>query len=161
MSFSDREEFSDREQHKIALHLLVDPTDELACMQDEIFGAILNIKAYHELDSVISFINARERPLALYYFGRDKDEQARVISETISGGVSVNAVALHVACDDMPFGGVGHSGMGNYRGRDGFRTFSHARSVYREGFVDMAKLAGTLPPYGQKVAKMLDSQIKK
>jgi coniferyl-aldehyde dehydrogenase len=155
------EEFSAPQEHKIALHLLVDPMDELACMQDEIFGAILNIKPYHELDSVISFINARERPLALYYFGRDKEEQARVISETISGGVSVNAVALHVACDDMPFGGVGHSGMGNYRGRDGFRTFSHARSVYQEGFVDMAKLAGTLPPYGQKVAKMLDSQIKK
>ena len=155
------EEFSSRHEHKIALHLLVDPADELACMQDEIFGAILNIKAYHDLDSVISFINERERPLALYYFGRDKEEQARVISETISGGVSVNAVALHVACDDMPFGGVGHSGMGNYRGRDGFRTFSHARSVYQEGFVDMAKLAGTLPPYGQKVAKMLESQIKK
>ena len=84
-----------------------------------------------------------------------------MINETLSGGVAVNAIALHVACDDMPFGGIGDSGMGNYRGRDGFRTFSHARGVYREGFVDMAKLAGTLPPYGQKVAKMLESQIKK
>ena len=155
------EEFSSPEQHKIALHLLVDPADELACMQDEIFGAVLNIKTYESLDSVLEFINARERPLALYYFGRDKAEQARVITETISGGVSVNTIAMHVACDDMPFGGIGHSGMGNYRGRDGFRTFSHARSVYQEGFVDLAKLAGTLPPYGQKVAKMLDSQIKK
>ncbi len=155
------DEFSAPEQHKIALHLLVDPADELACMQDEIFGAVLNIKTYENLDSVLDFINARERPLALYYFGRDKQEQSRVISETISGGVSVNTIAMHVACDDMPFGGVGHSGMGNYRGRDGFRTFSHARSVYQEGFVDLAKLAGTLPPYGEKVAKMLDSQIKK
>lgn len=155
------EEFSSREQHKIALHLLVDPADTLACMQDEIFGAILNIKAYDDLSDVINFINDRERPLALYYFGKDKAEQQRVICETISGGVSVNAVALHVACDDLPFGGIGHSGMGNYRGRDGFRTFSHARSVYQEGFLDMAKLAGTLPPYGQKVAKMLESQIKK
>ncbi len=155
------EEFSSREEHKIALHLVVDPADHLACMQDEIFGAILNLKSYDDLDAVIDFINARERPLALYYFGRDPAEQQRVISETISGGVSVNAVAMHVACDDLPFGGSGHSGMGNYRGRDGFRTFSHARAVYREGFVDMAKLAGTLPPYGQKVAKMLESQIKK
>ena len=155
------EEFSSPDQHKIALHLLVDPADELACMQDEIFGAVLNIKTYENLDTVLDFINARERPLALYYFGRDKQEQSRVISETISGGVSVNTIAMHVACDDMPFGGVGHSGMGNYRGRDGFRTFSHARSVYQEGFVDLAKLAGTLPPYGEKVAKMLDSQIKK
>ena len=155
------EEFSSREEHKIALHLLVDPADELACMRDEIFGAVLNIKTYNDLDTVIDYINAREHPLALYYFGRDKGEEARVLAETISGGASVNAVAMHVACDDMPFGGIGHSGMGSYRGREGFRTFSHARSVYREGFVNMDKLAGTLPPYGEKVANMLESQIKK
>ncbi|MEZ5502185.1 MAG: coniferyl aldehyde dehydrogenase [Halioglobus sp.] len=155
------ESFSDRKAHKIALHLVVNPDDELACMQDEIFGAMLNIKTYDNLQDVIDFINARERPLALYYFGRDKAEQERVINETLSGGVAINAIALHVACDDLPFGGIGHSGTGNYRGRDGFRTFSHARGVYREGFVDMAKLAGTLPPYGQKVANMLASQIKK
>lgn len=155
------EEFSTKKDHKIALHLVVNPEDELACMQDEIFGAMLNIKTYDTLQDVIDFINARERPLALYYFGKNKKEQDRVINETHSGGVAVNAIALHVACDDLPFGGSGHSGMGNYRGRDGFRTFSHARGVYREGFVDMAKLAGTLPPYGQKVADMLESQIKK
>lgn len=155
------EELSSPEDHKIALHLVVDPANELACMRDEIFGAVLNIKGYTELDEVIDFINDRERPLALYYFGDNGEEQERVISETISGGISVNAVAMHVACDDLPFGGIGHSGTGNYRGIDGFRTFSHARSVYREGFVNLPKLAGTLPPYGQKVAKMLDSQIKK
>ena len=155
------EEFSDRTEHKIALHLVVDPEDSLSCMQDEIFGALLNIKPYSDLQEVIDFINEREHPLALYYFGTDKVEQDRVISGTTSGGVAINAIALHVACDDLPFGGIGHSGMGSYRGRDGFRTFSHARGVYREGFVDMAKLAGTLPPYGQKLAKMLDSQIKK
>jgi coniferyl-aldehyde dehydrogenase len=155
------EAFSSRAEHKIALHLVVNPDDELACMQDEIFGALLNIKPYDTLQDVIDFINARERPLALYYFGRDKAEQDKVINETLSGGVAVNAIALHVACDDLPFGGTGHSGMGNYRGRDGFRTFSHARGVYREGFVDMAKLAGTMPPYGQKIANMLESQIKK
>lgn len=155
------EEFSHREVHKIALHLVVNPADDLTCMQDEIFGALLNIKPYDDLAEVIDFINARERPLALYYFGKDKAEQDRVINETISGGMAINAIALHVATDDLPFGGVGHSGMGSYRGRDGFRTFSHGRGVYREGFVDMAKLAGTLPPYGQKVANMLESQIKK
>jgi coniferyl-aldehyde dehydrogenase len=155
------EEFSSKKDHKIALHMVINPDDTLACMQDEIFGAMLNIKTYDNLQDVIDFINARERPLALYYFGKDKAEQDKVINETHSGGVAVNAIALHVACDDLPFGGSGHSGMGNYRGRDGFRTFSHARGVYREGFVDMAKLAGTLPPYGQKVANMLESQIKK
>ena len=148
-------------EHKIALHLLVDPTDDLACMQDEIFGAVLNIKTYDNLDEVIDFINARERPLALYYFGDDAAERDEVLARTISGGASVNAIAMHVACDDLPFGGIGHSGIGSYRGRDGFRTFSHARSVYREGWVNMAKLAGTLPPYGEKLANMLDSQIKK
>lgn len=155
------EAFSSREDHKIALHLIIDPDDDLACMQDEIFGAVLNIKTYSDLGPVIEFINDRERPLALYYFGDNKEQEQRVIDETISGGVSVNNVAMHVACDDLPFGGVGHSGIGNYRGRDGFRTFSHARSVYKEGWVNMAKLAGTLPPYGEKLAKMLDSQIKK
>jgi coniferyl-aldehyde dehydrogenase len=155
------EEFSSREEHKIALHLIVDPDDDLACMQDEIFGAVLNIKTYSDLGPVLEFINDRERPLALYYFGDNKAEEQRVIDETISGGVSINNVAMHVACDDLPFGGVGHSGIGNYRGRDGFRTFSHARGVYREGWVNMAKLAGTLPPYGEKLANMLDSQIKK
>ncbi len=148
-------------EHKIALHLVVNPADDLACMQDEVFGPILNVKSYDDPDAVIDFINQRERPLALYYFGRDKAEAERVLAETTSGGASVNAIALHVACDDMPFGGVGNSGMGHYRGRDGFRTFSHARAVYREGAVDLARLAGTLPPYGEKVASMLSSQIKK
>ena len=155
------EEFSSREEHKIALHLIIDPTDELACMQDEIFGAVLNIKSYSELDPVIEFINQRERPLALYYFGDNKEEEQQVLEETISGGVSVNAIAMHVACDDLPFGGIGHSGTGSYRGRDGFRTFSHARAVYREGWVNLAKLGGTLPPYGQKLENMLQGQIKK
>ena len=85
----------------------------------------------------------------------------KVIKETISGGVSVNTIAMHVGCDDLPFGGVGSSGMGNYRGHDGFRTFSHGRAVFQQGFVDIAKLAGTLPPFGEKLAKMLNSQITK
>jgi coniferyl-aldehyde dehydrogenase len=130
-------------------------------MTEEIFGALLNIKPYSDVQDAIDFINERERPLALYYFGTNKAEQEKVIAETISGGVSINAIAMHVACDELPFGGTGNSGQGNYRGRDGFRTFSHARAVYQQGFVDIAKLAGTLPPYGEKIAKMLSSQIKK
>jgi coniferyl-aldehyde dehydrogenase len=155
------EEFSSPEEHKIALHLVIDPDDSLACMQDEIFGAVMNIKTYSEIEDAIDFVNDRERPLALYYFGNDKLEQAKVLDNTISGGVTVNNVTMHVACDDLPFGGIGHSGIGSYRGRDGFRTFSHARSVYQEGWVNLSKLAGTLPPFGQKVEKMLESQIKK
>jgi coniferyl-aldehyde dehydrogenase len=157
----ENEDWSSPEAHKIPLHLIVDPDDSLKCMEDEIFGAILNIKPYTDVQDAIDFINDRERPLALYYFGKDKEEQAKVIKETISGGISVNTIAMHVGCDDLPFGGVGSSGMGNYRGRDGFRTFSHARAVFQQGFVDIAKLAGTLPPFGEKLAKMLDSQINK
>ncbi len=157
----ENEDWSSPQVHKIPLHLIVEPDDSLACMQDEIFGAILNIKPYTDIQEAIDFINDRERPLALYYFGKDKAEQRKVVDETISGGVSINTIAMHVACDDMPFGGVGTSGMGNYRGRDGFRTFSHARAVFQQGFVDLAKLAGTLPPYGEKIAKLLSSQITK
>jgi coniferyl-aldehyde dehydrogenase len=158
---AEGEAFSQREAHKIAPHLIIDPDDDLACMQDEVFGAVLNIKTYDDLDQALAFINSRERPLALYYFGDDAAEQQRVLSETISGGVSINSIAMHVACDDLPFGGIGHSGIGNYRGFDGFRTFSHARGVYKEGWLNLAKLGGTLPPYGQKLDKMLSSQIKK
>ena len=147
--------------HKLPMTLIIDPDDDALAMQEELFGPVLCIKSYARIDDCIDYINARPRPLGLYYFGNDKVEMQRVLDETISGGVSVNNVAMHVACDDLPFGGTGHSGLGNYRGHDGFRTFSHARAVYREGFVDMAKLAGTLPPYGQKIAKMLESQIKK
>jgi coniferyl-aldehyde dehydrogenase len=118
----------------------------LACMQDEIFGALKNIKTYDDLDEVIDFINAREHPLALYYFGVDTMERDRFIAQTCSGGVYVNNVTMHVANDALAFGGIGTSGTGNYCGRDGFRTFSHARSVYREGWVAIAKLAGTLTP---------------
>ncbi len=155
------EDWDDRQAHKIPLHLIIEPADELHCMQDEIFGAILNIKTYTNVQECIDFINQRERPLALYYFGKNTTEKDYVLGNTLSGGVTVNGIAMHVAADDMPFGGVGHSGLGHYRGREGFKTFSHARSVFTEGFVDLAKLGGTLPPYSAKVDKMMAGQIKK
>ena len=92
---------------------------------------------------------------------RRVQERERVLRETISGGVSVNNVLMHFACDDLPFGGVGNSGIGHYHGREGFRTFSHAKSVYQGGWLNVTKLAGTLPPFGPKFAKMLDGMIKK
>lgn len=155
------EDWSDREIHKIPLHLIIDPTDDMLCMQDEIFGPILNVKTYRKLDEAIDYINARPHPLALYYFGKDKAEQEQVLRNTIAGGVSVNDVAMHFACDDMPFGGVGPSGMGNYHGFEGFKTFSHAKAVFKQGLINLPKLAGTLPPYSDKVDKMMAGQIKK
>ncbi|MDJ0865537.1 MAG: coniferyl aldehyde dehydrogenase [Myxococcota bacterium] len=146
---------------RIPVHLVVDPGEELAVMNDEIFGPILVVKSYEIIDECVTYINARPTPLGLYYFGKDRAEKERVLESTRSGGVTVNEVIMHVACVDMPFGGVGNSGIGNYHGREGFKTFSHARGVYTEGKLNLAKLAGSLPPYGDKVKRMLASQIKK
>jgi coniferyl-aldehyde dehydrogenase len=156
-----REDFTDRMRHKIPLHIVVNPDDALKVMQEEIFGPVLVVKTYRDIGECIAYVNARARPLALYWFGKEDAERERVLRETISGGVSVNNVMMHFACDDLPFGGVGGSGMGHYHGRDGFRTFSHAKGVFREGRLNLSKLAGTLPPFGPKLAKMLDGQIRK
>ena len=139
----------------------MDTTEDMTIRQRETFGPLLMVITYKDAQEVIDYVNQRDRPLAFYPFTKDKKLADRYIDRIMSGGVSVNDALFHVAQHDLPFGGVGHSGMGNYRGYDGFRTFSHARSVYKQGFVDLAKLAGTLPPYGEKIANMLNSQIKK
>lgn len=146
---------------KMPIHLIIDPSEDLQVSQEEIFGPIMLIKPYRDLDACIKYINARPRPLALYYFGKDKAEETKVLAETISGGACVNNVMMHFSCDDIPFGGVGNSGIGNYHGHEGFKTFSHQRGVFTEGKVDLAKLAGMLPPYSEKTDKLLDGQIKK
>lgn len=155
------EDLANQTHNKIALTLVVNPDDDYLSMQNEIFGPILNIKTYRNLDDVISDINKRARPLAFYYFGTNKEEAQWVLDRTIAGGVSVNDIAMHVACDDMPFGGVGDSGIGSYHGIEGFKTFSHAKSVFKQGKLNLGKLAGTLPPYTDKVDKMMAGQIKK
>ena len=155
------ETFDDRDKHKIPLHLVVNPGDDMLVMQDEIFGPILNIKTYKTVDECLAYINNRPRPLAMYYFGKDAAEQERVLQETTAGGVSVNDVAMHYACDDLPFGGVGGSGMGHFHGFDGFKTFSHAKGVFKQGRANLPKMMGTLPPYSDKLDKLLDGQIKK
>ncbi|MEM9176800.1 MAG: aldehyde dehydrogenase family protein, partial [Myxococcota bacterium] len=146
---------------RIPIHVVVDPTEDLAVMNDEIFGPIMIVKAYDTVEECLDYINARPSPLGLYYFGKDAAEQERVLGGTLSGGVSINEVIMHVSCVDLPFGGVGNSGVGNYHGREGFKTFSHARSVYTEGKLNLLKLAGMAPPYTEKTMKMLGSQIKK
>ena len=147
--------------HRLPLYIALEPQEDTLVMTHELFGPVLALRSYTDIDEVIDFINARPRPLALYYFGKDKQEEREVLSRTRSGGVCINDVMLQTGCDDLPFGGIGDSGMGNYHGIEGFRTFSHARSVFRQGFASPAKLFGTLPPYGEKIDKMLDSQIKK
>jgi coniferyl-aldehyde dehydrogenase len=149
------------EDRRMPLTLLLDPPDDLAVMQDEIFGPLLPVLSYDDVGDVIDRINARPRPLGLYYFGRDADEQAHVLANTHSGGVTLNDVVWHVAQEDLPFGGVGPSGMGAYHGSDGFREFSHTKSVFRQARVNLAKLAGMRPPYGDRLKSTLKREIRK
>ncbi|CAI8910774.1 coniferyl aldehyde dehydrogenase [Pseudomonas sp. GW456-12-1-14-TSB6] len=133
--------------------LLLNVSDEMTVMQDEIFGPLLPIVPYQDLDQAFAYINQRPRPLALYYFGYDKHEQKRVLSETHSGGVCLNDTLLHVAQDDMPFGGIGPSGMGHYHGHEGFLTFSKAKGVLFKQRFNAAKLI--YPPYGKPIQKLI------
>jgi len=141
------EDFRQQEHHRIPPTLIIDPTEEMTVMQEEIFGPVLPVKPYGNVSEAIRYINDHPRPLGLYYFGNDRAEEGTVLSHTTSGGVTVNDVVMHVSMEDLPFGGVGPSGMGAYHGRDGFRTFSHARAILRQSKLDVAKIAGIRPPY--------------
>jgi coniferyl-aldehyde dehydrogenase len=154
------EDFRQQPHHKIPPTLIIDPAEELQVMQDEIFGPILPVKSYTRIDEAIDYINEKPRPLGLYYFGKDDGEERQVLSHTTSGGVTVNDVIMHVAQEDLPFGGVGPSGMGAYHGLDGFRTFSHARAVFSQSRIDVAELAGLRPPYGAKMLKAIRAQMR-
>ena len=109
---------------KLAPHLVLGPADSMRVMREEIFGPILPLKGYRTLDEAIAYVNARPRPLALYVFDHERAVIDRVLAETVSGGVTVNETILHIAQEELPFGGVGPSGMGEYHGRAGFETFS-------------------------------------
>ncbi len=154
------EDFSQQQTHKIPPTLVLNPTDDMKIMQDEIFGPLLPVKTYKEVDEVLGYVNANARPLGLYYFGEDEKEERMVLDRTTSGGVTVNDVIMHVSMEDLPFGGVGPSGMGAYHGIDGFKTFSHAKAVYTQS---KAKMVAEMfrPPYGAKTRKLLAAQIKK
>ena len=156
------EDFSNQPDgiHKIPMTMIIDPSEDMLAMQEELFGPVICIKTYEQVHECIQYINARPRPLGLYYFGEDKTEETMVLQKTISGGVAINDVLAHVSCEELPFGGVGASGMGNYHGRDGYITFSHQKAVYRQTKLDIFKLAGMLPPYGEKCEKQLDKLCK-
>jgi coniferyl-aldehyde dehydrogenase len=146
---------------KMPLSIVVDPTDDMDLMQEEIFGPVLPVKGYRHVGEAIDYINAHPRPLGLYYFGTDHREEERVMTETTSGGVTVNDVGFHFLQEGLPFGGVGASGMGRYHGIDGYKEFSHAKAVYHQARVSIARLIGLKPPYGEKLEKTLDREIKK
>ncbi len=155
------EDFKSSNGNKMPLTIIRGVNDDMKVMQDEIFGPILPVMTYETIDQAIDYVNAHDRPLGLYYFGQDKAEEQQVLSRTISGGVTVNDVLFHNAMEDLPFGGVGPSGMGNYHGADGFKTFSHARAVYRQPGIDVGKLSGFKPPYGKTARSTLARELKK
>ena len=134
------EDFSQQEHRKVPPTLILNPTDDMKVMQEEIFGPVLPVKTYTAVDDAIGYINDHDRPLGLYYFGSDAAEQSKVLDNTTSGGVTVNDVVFHVAQENLPFGGVGPSGMGSYHGADGFREFSHRKSVYTQLKKDIGPL---------------------
>lgn len=139
------------QDRRMPFSLLLNVSDDMLVMQDEIFGPLLPIVPYSRMDQAFSYINQRPRPLALYYFGYDKAEQQRVLEQTHSGGVCLNDTLLHVAQDDLPFGGVGPSGMGHYHGHEGFMTFSKAKAVLIKQRFNAARLI--YPPYGKAIQR--------
>jgi coniferyl-aldehyde dehydrogenase len=154
------EDFANANQRKLPLNILRGVNDDMTVMQEEIFGPILPVMTYRAVDQAVDYINEHDRPLGLYYFGEDRDEQERVLTRTISGGVTTNDVIFHVSMEDLPFGGVGPSGIGSYHAIEGFREFSHARSVYHQPRIDIAKLGGFKPPYGKGAAKAAANMMK-
>ena len=154
------EDFSGANTNKMPLHIIQNVTDDMAVMQEEIFGPLLPIKTYDSTNEAIDYVNSHARPLALYWFGTDAAEERSYLDRTVSGGVTVNDVIFHIAVEDLPFGGVGPSGMGSYHGLEGFRTFSHAKSIYKQPKLDLAAIAGFKPPYGDKTKKALAKELK-
>ena len=151
---------SEKSHNKMMPTIILNATDDMLVMQEEIFGPIMPVKTYNQIDEVVDYINLHERPLGLYYFGNKKSEEEFVMSNTVSGGAALNDVIFQFIQDDLPFGGIGPSGMGNYHGIEGFRTFSHARGVYKQtSFETVLKLMR--PPFGKLVDQIVSTKIKK
>eukprot|EP00003_Mantamonas_plastica_P017319 TRINITY_DN2879_c0_g1_i1.p1 TRINITY_DN2879_c0_g1~~TRINITY_DN2879_c0_g1_i1.p1 ORF type:complete len:481 (-),score=56.20 TRINITY_DN2879_c0_g1_i1:977-2419(-) len=143
---------------KFPPHILLNVTDDMLVMQREIFGPLLPIKTYRTREEVVSYVNSKDRPLALYPYTKNPQVRDYYIDRIISGGVSVNNCLLHVGQHDMPFGGVGASGMGHYHGYEGFITFSKLRPVFHQGFFDGMK--PLMPPYSGTTQRILDFMMK-
>ena len=136
---------------KMAPTLLLDVSDEMTIMRDEIFGPLLPVVSYDSLDDAIAYVNRHDRPLALYWFGDNAARRDRVLQNTIAGGVTINGCLTHFAQEAQPFGGVGASGSGAYHGEYGFRTFSKEKAVFYQSRYGLVPFL--LPPYG----KLLDA----
>jgi coniferyl-aldehyde dehydrogenase len=143
----------DSASRKIVPHIVLDAPPDSLLMQREIFGPILPLRTYSSLNEVIDSINAGPRPLAVYPFSYDKVQIQTLIDRVMSGGVSVNDALFHVGQHDLPFGGVGDSGMGHYHGHEGFETFSKMRPVFYQ--TRLSSLKFLWPPYGKLADRVL------
>jgi coniferyl-aldehyde dehydrogenase len=152
------EDFSQQPAYKLPPTLLLNTTDDMAVMKEEIFGPVMPVRGVDSIDAAIAEINARPRPLALYYFGNNAAERDRVLNQTVAGGVTINDTIFHVAQEDLPFGGVGPSGMGHYHGREGFLEFSHAKAVFHQTSSNLLKMF--FPPYGKTFRSQVAGRLK-
>jgi acyl-CoA reductase-like NAD-dependent aldehyde dehydrogenase len=143
----------DARTRRIPPTLLVGAPDTCRAMREEIFGPILPVVPYASFEDALAYVNLRPRPLALYYFDRDASRIRRVLAETVAGGVTINDTILHIAQDDLPFGGVGPSGMGRYHGYEGFLAFSNQKGVFRQARVNAMALFK--PPYGKTFERLI------
>lgn len=138
--------------------LVLDPTDGMAVLREEIFGPVLPVVPYGSFEEAVAFVEARPRPLGLYWFGRSPAERRRILSIPC-GGSTLGDVVQHVAMEDLPFGGIGPSGMGNYHGVHGFRTFSHPKAVLHQSRLDLG--AVLRPPYGRGFDRILSGMLRR
>ncbi|WP_420819612.1 coniferyl aldehyde dehydrogenase [Pandoraea terrae] len=148
----------DAERRRMPPVLFTEVDDSMRLMREEIFGPLLPLVPYDDLDAALAFVNDRPRPLALYLFETEAAIVDRVIAVTISGGVTVNDTLLHVAEHGLPFGGVGASGMGGYHGEFGFRTFSKMKPVFRQARFNGVGLLN--PPYGKRFSMMIRQLLR-
>jgi acyl-CoA reductase-like NAD-dependent aldehyde dehydrogenase len=143
----------DRAKRILPPAVVLDAPQDCVLMREEIFGPVLPVIGYDSLEDAIDWVESHPAPLALYIFAEDRREQNLVLDRTKSGGVTVNGTLLHIAQEDLPFGGIGPSGMGYYHGLAGFERFTHPRAVFRTGFFNAANLLA--PPYGKRTKRLL------
>ncbi|MEX3956325.1 coniferyl aldehyde dehydrogenase [Trinickia sp. EG282A] len=150
---------ADPASRRVAPCIVTNAPADCSLMREEIFGPLLPLVPYDTLDEAIHYVNARERPLALYLFDEERATVDRVLRETVSGGVAINETLLHIACEGLPFGGVGASGMGAYHGYEGFMTFSKMKPVFRQTRLNGRALL--LPPYGRRFNTVMNLMLRR
>ena len=144
---------ADDSLRRMPMRLVLGANARMKLMQEEIFGPILPVVEYGEIDDAIEFINKRPRPLSLAVFSTDTAVQKKIVSQTHSGSVCLNDTVFHVPAEDLPFGGIGSSGMGQYHGHEGFLRFSHAKAVFQRPRINSSRLL--YPPYGTAIQRLI------